>query len=64
MLQPECDVLAVAQQRLARQQGFQYLLALKQLLLTDVLAAHEQGVEDDVQQPLLLPQSILQELEP
>ena len=35
------DVLAVVQQRIARQKSFQDLLALKQWLLTDVFAAHE-----------------------
>src|SRR5262249_24297681 len=42
------DVLAVAKQRIARQDPFQYLLALKQWFLPDVFAVHEQRVKHDV----------------
>ena len=35
------DVLAVAQQRIARQKSFQNLLSFKQRFFVDILAAHE-----------------------
>src|SRR5262245_40680920 len=43
------DMLAVAQQRIVRQERLQDLLALKQRLVADVLAAHEQRVENDIE---------------
>src|SRR5262249_45766311 len=42
------DVLAVAQQRIAPQNGFQNLLALKQRLSADVVATCEKCVKNDI----------------
>jgi hypothetical protein len=43
------DVLAVPKQRIARQEGFQDLLAFKQRFFADVLAVHEQRVKNDIE---------------
>jgi hypothetical protein len=42
------DVLAVVQQRFARQQSSQHLLVLKQRVFTDVLTAREQRVKNNI----------------
>jgi hypothetical protein len=57
------DVLAVAQQGIARQESFQDPLVLEQRSFPYVLTAHEQGVEDHIKEPFFRLERVLQELE-
>ena len=40
--------LALAEQWVVRQQSFQKFLAFKQQFFADILATHEQGIENDI----------------
>src|SRR5262249_37813907 len=56
------DMLAVVEQWVVRQQSFQKFLAFKQRFFPDILAAHEQRIENDIEQVGFLVQGVLQEL--